>query len=425
FPILQPLWTNLYGGGSVLGLLLLSCFCAGECMNTLFRREASCMTPLWTGGLIASSLAAFALAFINPNTYRAVFYFMMSRDPIFRHIIEWRYFAREDLLSLHGVLLVLGAALLLRFWRDTDWTELMLFSVFGYLSIDAPRSLPFFAMATVPLVASRLTRILDDADGRPRVPVWLYPAGAFALCMLTIWYLAKDAGKFQSDYSFGLGVNMKLVPVRAVDFVEENGVRGPIFNSYGIGGYLIWRLYPRERVFLDGRVEMYGTEFLKGYMLYWQPEVWEEYVRRYGITVAIIDREPNYTTRYLDESDRWALVFFDDRAMIYLRRVPQNEALIRRYAYRYMRPGSMKFDYLDASLVDPAKTFALIGELQRSIGDEQYSLNSHLMLGYCYLKLGPVYYQRALKEYQAAAAIMPESRDVREKIAWLQQQLKV
>lgn len=422
-PLLQILWTNLYGGGSVVGLVLLFCFTAGEAMNYLCGAGASPLRKKDVAALAIAALSAFGLAFINPNGYRTVFYFLISRDPIFRYIVEWRHLELKDLAGLHGIFLFLGAFLILRFIRDVDFAELAIFGIFGYMALDAPRSLPFFAIASVPIVSARAQRIVDRLAGDAwweRYGKWLHAAFAAGAAVFTAWYLYKDVGKFQSDYEFGFGVNKKLVPVQAVDFIVEHGLKGPMFNSYGIGGYLIWRLYPEEKVFVDGRVEMYGTDFLKTYMFYWHPEVWNDYVKRYNLSYAIIDREPNYTTRYLDESMNWKLVFFDDRAMVYVRNTPGHAGLIRKYGYRYLRPASSGFEYLNAYLADPLAAGAVVEELKRSLKDEDYNLNSHLMLGHCYMSMGRAYFPLAIQEYRAAAKIMPEGRDIRARIKWLE-----
>lgn len=424
FPPLQMLWANLYGGGSILGLLFLGCVTVGEALNAVFRRGgAAGRGARGAVVLAAGALAAFLLSFANPNTYRVVFYFLMSRDPIFRHIVEWRRFGLTDLLSLHGLLLAAGALLLARSWRRTDFTNLVPFLAFGAVSVDAPRSLPFFAMVSVPIIAPPLRLLLSRPLSSVRIRgAWrrhgaaAQGLAALAVAGFTVWYLFSDAGQFGRDYSFGLGVNWKLVPAQAVDFVERNRVGGPIFNSYGIGGYLIWRLYPREKVFVDGRVEMYGTGFLETYMRYWMPEVWDGYVERYGISCAIIDREPDYTTRHLDDSPDWALVFFDDRAMVYLRDIPRNRALIERHRCRFIRPGEPRFAYLDPLLADPSTASAVTAELRRSLGDERWNLNTRLMLGYCYARMGGGFLSRSVEEYRRAAALMPEGRGIREKI---------
>ncbi len=426
FPFLQFLWTNLYGGGSVIGLVLLFCFTVGETMNYLCGTGARPRRRKDVVELALVALAAFGLAFINPNGYRTVFYFLISRDPIFRHIVEWRHMEMKELVGLHGLFLFLGIFLILRFIREMDFSELALFGIFGYMALDAPRSLPFFAIASVPIVSSRAQRIVDrlaDDAWWGRHEKWLHSVFAIGVVLFTIWYLYKDVGKFQSDYQFGFGVNKKLVPIQAVDFIVDHGLKGPMFNSYGIGGYLIWRLYPEEKVFVDGRVEMYGTDFLKTYMFYWHPSVWNDYVKKYRLSYAIIDREPNYTTRYLDESPDWKLVFFDDRAMVYVRDTPEHSALVQQYGYRYIRPGAEGFDYINGYLADPMTASAVIEELKRSLKDEDYNLNSHLMLGHCYTRMGMPYFPLALQEYRAAAGIMPEGKDIQAKIGWLEGEL--
>jgi hypothetical protein len=46
-------------------------------------------------------------------------------------------------------------------------------------------------------------------------------------------------------------------PAGAVHFVESKGYGGPLYNPFGWGGYLIWRL-PRLLVSLDGRANLHG-----------------------------------------------------------------------------------------------------------------------------------------------------------------------
>ena len=39
----------------------------------------------------------------------------------------------------------------------------------------------------------------------------------------------------------------------AVDFIEKNHLSGNMFNEYGYGGYVTWRLYPWKKTFIDSR----------------------------------------------------------------------------------------------------------------------------------------------------------------------------
>ena len=51
-------------------------------------------------------------------------------------------------------------------------------------------------------------------------------------------------------------------PAQAAAFVEQNGCRGPLYNHFNWGGYLLWRL-PGLPVSMDGRTVIHGDERLK------------------------------------------------------------------------------------------------------------------------------------------------------------------
>ena len=66
----------------------------------------------------------------------------------------------------------------------------------------------------------------------------------------------------ERDHLWGYGV---FAPAAgAADFVERENIRGNLFNTYGIGGYLIHRWYPdpTRKVFIDGRNVDYGYDFM-------------------------------------------------------------------------------------------------------------------------------------------------------------------
>ena len=55
-------------------------------------------------------------------------------------------------------------------------------------------------------------------------------------------------------------------PVAAVDYVEKRNLPGPLLAPDDWGGYLIYRLYPGKKVVVDDRHDLYGEQFLKGYL---------------------------------------------------------------------------------------------------------------------------------------------------------------
>src|SRR5262249_42211361 len=57
--------------------------------------------------------------------------------------------------------------------------------------------------------------------------------------------------------SFGIrpafGVNERIFPGQAVQFLKDNGLRVPFFHEYEFGGYFLWTLEGHPPVLIDGR----------------------------------------------------------------------------------------------------------------------------------------------------------------------------
>jgi hypothetical protein len=51
-------------------------------------------------------------------------------------------------------------------------------------------------------------------------------------------------------------------PAGAVAYIAKHRPTAPVLSHYNWGGYLIWKLYPDYRVFIDGRADVYGDEFM-------------------------------------------------------------------------------------------------------------------------------------------------------------------
>ena len=57
-----------------------------------------------------------------------------------------------------------------------------------------------------------------------------------------------------------------LYPRDAVTYIADHHLPPNILNDYTFGGYLIWRLYPAYQVYVDGRADLYGDDFLVNYV---------------------------------------------------------------------------------------------------------------------------------------------------------------
>src|SRR6202035_5831507 len=78
-------------------------------------------------------------------------------------------------------------------------------------------------------------------------------------------------------------------PARAVAFLQTRSPSGRIFNHYDWGGYLIWKLYPSTRVFIDGRADLYGEQLLDKFADTYQFKgAWQQTLQRWGIDTVLV-----------------------------------------------------------------------------------------------------------------------------------------
>jgi len=131
-----------------------------------------------------------------------------------------------------------------------------------------------------------------------------------------------------------------MYPEGAVEFIEENGISGKMFNEYVWGGYLIWRLYPDHRVFVDGRT--LDAETVRRYReVTGAGGMWRSTLDDYGVDFILVRifRQDSATVSPLvlrlmeEDSQEWRLVYFGENVALFLRDGPMNRDIIKRYGF--------------------------------------------------------------------------------------------
>jgi hypothetical protein len=124
-------------------------------------------------------------------------------------------------------------------------------------------------------------------------------------------------------------------PSGAADFLKAHDVREPLFNTYEHGGYLIWRLAPERRVFIDGRALSDSLFLDYARILYNHDDndgkpSGEQLLDRYGVgTIVMNTFEPSTGNVYVlapalaDPSQTtWKLVYRDPQSVVFMRNPP-------------------------------------------------------------------------------------------------------
>ena len=112
---------------------------------------------------------------------------------------------------------------------------------------------------------------------------------------------------------------MRQFPEGAVAFLQAHAPAGPIFNNYDWGGYLVWKLYPSLRVFIDGRADVYGDQFLHDFATTYEfKDDWQQTIQRWEIQSVLVPPQSALATG-LRNAPGWIVSFEDAQAVVLTR----------------------------------------------------------------------------------------------------------
>jgi hypothetical protein len=157
-----------------------------------------------------------------------------------------------------------------------------------------------------------------------------------------------------SDAPSGLGFDERHFPEPALRHVEETALQGPPWNFSPFGGYMIWRLYPRHRVLMDGRImTAYSMPLVEKAMASdVHPDAFHELDAKYHFEWALCWAGETGTgpgCLPIANSKQWTMTFWDDLSAVYVRRKGSNEAAARE-GYRLLRHNVPPEQVLAASI---------------------------------------------------------------------------
>jgi hypothetical protein len=209
---------------------------------------------------------------------------------------------------------------------QADRFEALLVLVWGFLALRSARHVPFFAIAAAPVLASRVAacwaqlvlraggrspmrifwEVAQEFGRRPRITVWV-PAAAVAVMVAT------------PTVSFPETVFPVVAVERNLQLLVPAAAMPRVLTSDQWADYLIYRLYPRQRVFFDGRSDFFGPAIGSDYRKLLAGErPWRELLDRYRFDLALLPLDWALSTA-LDREPEWRLVYQDSVAVLYAR----------------------------------------------------------------------------------------------------------
>lgn len=243
------------------------------------------------------------------------------------------------------------------------------------------------------LLAARLIALLPSRRIVPLGPVGVMALVAAVGASAAAWCIAPpETGPLRprlGPYAFGSGLEAHRFPEQAVDVLERQPKAGSLFNDVAFGGYLIWRLYPARRVFIDGRNEVNPALLAEMTRSATDARAWAGLLERYGVDAALVRyrdalwREvvprPGgsgestvgfHTASYLRfPRERFALVYWDDVAMLFVRRTVERRRELSASEYRTVHPEDVQA-FMAQAAADPGVRRAALAEIARKLAQD-------------------------------------------------------
>lgn len=341
-PPLFLFWVNLHAGFTI-GLIFLAITVVGEFLRNRLLHPAAGdpgggvvpMRPL----LAAAGLSAVAVL-VNPNLagiylYAAQTQFSSAQQQL---IVEWfsPNFHMPEMRAFEAMLLVIVVLLALS-PKKPRLTDLLLLLVGLTLALQSVRHIALFVAAATPIMVElgqdaweghqdRLPRLREPRPNAVMGAINLVVLLAIAGLALTTHVLPDLRSGFRSP------AITKTFPVAATDFVAADPPPGHVFNQYGWGGYLIYRLWPKESVYIYGDAAVMGDQFLNEYQSVnvLHPD-YRQVLDRRGVTWVIYPTGDPLEV-VLQQSTDWTLVFQDKVASVLVRGSGPTQAYLARHA---------------------------------------------------------------------------------------------
>jgi hypothetical protein len=377
---------NAHGGTLVVPPLLVGILGAEMFQMALARR--------WHRGTVISGLAGIATTvgalLVNPYGWH-----LFTVPLRLSHLVNLDHIPNPEWISpsptqapvLYLALAATVAVLALRERRLAYWALLLMVSA---LALRHIRNVGLFFVLLPLIVAPALAtwRALTadrDGDRHDQRRANLLAVVAVSVLALSLAIAPRPR--------FGLGFAQGYYPDAACSFLDEERLpTGQLYNDVRFGGYLIHRYGPERQVFQDDRNEIHEKLLRRIWEIFRSSDVaaWSNLLADYGADTALVRYHPpirvtdpagndlglrGFSTLWFPDR-KWALVYWDDVAMVFVRRHDAATGLLERHEYRVLRPDDLHF--LEQRLRgDPALLSFVEQELARAARSNPTSWRAH------------------------------------------------
>ena len=344
-PLLMLLWVNLHGG-FVVGLILLVIYALGNFLTSLTTSDCETATKSRFMAKYFARITVICLLVTTANPYGLrvhmhIFDSYLQSQELVDRITE---FASPNfhmgVVKFFEVLLVVGIVILGASHRRLSFIESGLILFWTHMALFSVRHIPLYSLMIAPILTRHLSAYLnsleDDAKLTTRVSRSLAALNSYSRNLLTIENRFKglaypalttlvliglcfNQGNLLGTNLLNASFDPKAFPIGASHFIDQSLPPGNLFTTDYWGGYMIYRFYPRVKVFIDGRSDMYSRDLLREYESLVNLEYsWKEVLSRHQIRWILLPANYGLSTA-LKQLPEWQVVYDDHQAIIFVK----------------------------------------------------------------------------------------------------------
>ena len=353
---LQMLWANLHEAYGV-GMVMMAIYLAANWYEFYFKAQKTAVLKEERNRNTLVILIAMLSVMIHPSGSRMLFhpyeiFTQLSENQFTAEILgasSKAYWQMPAYVSL--LFIILSTIALFGFPRKKGLSQIktvlqnipifyvLLLLAFFYLSLKSYRNIPFLLIVASPLVALQISLWTKKFSEKSSLIV------AFAL--VAMFYLSIVSNTFYKAFLpaevYGLGINPAKNPVGAAQFIAENNINGNGFTDYLGSSYLLWKLQPAFKTFVDLRdLDVFAAEDIEiAITCSTNPQrktadgrkIWQLVDGIYNFNYVAVLNNAAFVNihRYLYFGNDFTLVYADELASIYLKNTPMNKPLIDKY----------------------------------------------------------------------------------------------
>ncbi|MEU5880326.1 hypothetical protein [Spirillospora sp. NPDC047279] len=302
-PVLMWSWVNVHGTFA-LGFGYLAFHLAGRWLDG---------APPWRDReltLLRSGLLGFGACVLNPYGVELVLFpfQLLGKGEALHYVHEWKSPDFRTFLGI-SILIWLAAFILLLARAKPSRRDLTVALPFVLLSFWALRNAAIAPLVCLPVAARMLGAPAAKEPVRRRANLVLIVAVVLGVTALTRQAAAAPAFSYDR------------YPVEAMRRVDQQGMIGHrMLTTHVWSAYVIHAYWPRQKVFMDDRFDMYPEQFTVEYMKARDGEgLWRPLLERYQVDVVVWETGTSLT-EILSADPDWRQIYRDDDATVLIRR---------------------------------------------------------------------------------------------------------